>query len=102
MTGPNPQLPILLDFFFPASALLQFVVAVVIGASVIGIRLFPYGGRWIRSRYLKASCISSAYFAPSSGFADTSLVLMSLVAIFSAGAMLAFLEMTLPRKAVAA
>ncbi len=38
LTGPNPQLPVLLDFFFPNSLIVICLIAFAIGFLVIGVR----------------------------------------------------------------
>jgi hypothetical protein len=82
--GPNPLLPVLLDFFFPDSLMLPAVAALVIGVLVIGIRSFAIALRTCRSRYLKLGGIAAAVFCPSMGFLDTSLVLISLIGVAAA------------------
>jgi hypothetical protein len=81
LTGPNPQLPVLLDYFFANSIATATLVAFLIGFLVVGIR--PLGALLARSRsrYLRVGGIAAAVFCPGTGFLDTSLVLISLVGI---------------------
>ena len=82
--GPNPLLPILLDFFFPDAVVVSAMAALVIGLAVVGIRPLGMFFGTSRSRYVRLGGISAAVFCPSMGFSDTSLVLISLVGVIAA------------------
>ena len=81
LTGPNPILPVLLDFFFPGSTAAAAGVAFVIGYLVIGLRPLAIALQRCRARFLRTGALVAAIFAPAPGFLDTSQVLMSIVAI---------------------
>lgn len=80
-TGPNPQLPVLLDFFFPNTFAAPFLNAFIIGGLVLGFRPLGIALSRSRSRYVRLGGIVSAIFCPVAGFLDTSQVLISLVGI---------------------
>lgn len=80
-TGPNPQLPVLLDFFFPESLLAAAAVAFVIGYLVLGLRPLALALQKVRARFLRLGALVVAIFAPAMGYLDTSQVLMTLIAI---------------------
>jgi hypothetical protein len=99
LTGPNPQLPVLLDYFFPESYGAILPLAFVTGFLVIGIRpLGMFIARRSRSRYVRIGGIVAAIFAPGAGFVDTSLVVMALVGIAAATAVLVLMELLRPER----
>jgi hypothetical protein len=99
LTGPNPQLPVLLDYFFPESYGAILPLAFVTGFLVIGIRpLGMFIARRSRSRYVRIGGIVAAIFAPAAGFVDTSLVVMALVGIAAATAVLVLMELLRPAR----
>jgi hypothetical protein len=96
MTGPNPQLPVVLDFFFPDRLALSIGIAFVIGFMVISIR--PIGmliAKNTRSRYFRIGGIAAAVFCPSAGFLDTSQVEIGLVSLVAVASILVGLELLL-------
>jgi hypothetical protein len=99
LTGPNPQLPVLLDYFFPDASIACALIAFVIGFLVIGIR--PLGMRLARSRsrYLRLGGIVAAIFCPAAGFIDTSQVLITWVGIAAIALGCMVLEIMLPAHA---
>lgn len=80
-TGPNPYLPVLLDFFFPESMLAAAAVAFIIGYLVLGLRPLALALQSLRARFLRLGALVIAIFAPAMGYLDTSQVLMTLIAI---------------------
>jgi hypothetical protein len=99
LTGPNPQLPVVLDYFFPENFAAILPLALVTGFLVIGIR--PVGmfiARRSRSRYVRIGGIVAAIFAPVAGLVDTSLVVMALVGIAAATAVLVLMELLRPAR----
>jgi hypothetical protein len=99
LTGPNPQLPVLLDFFFPNQIVLSMSIAFVIGAIVIGIRLIGVRLAEGRSRALALGGIAAAVFTPSAGFVDMSQSLIALVGITAVTVGGASLELLIRRPA---
>lgn len=100
--GPNPIMPVLLDFFFPDSLAASALVALMIGLLVVGIR--PLGivfGR-SRSRYVRLGGIAAAIFCPAMGFLDTSLVLIALIGVLAATALCVAIEMLFASRAAVA
>ena len=96
-TGPNPQLPVVLDYFFPENYAAVVPLALATGFLVIGIRpLGMFIARRSRSRYVRIAGIVAAIFAPVSGFVDTSLVIMALIGIAAAAALLVLMELLRP------
>jgi hypothetical protein len=95
LTGPNPQLPVVLDFFFPEQLLMSIPVAFVIGLLVIAVRPMALALAHSRSRYVRLGGITAAVFCPSAGFLDTSQVLMALVGILAVTAAGVGVEMLL-------
>jgi hypothetical protein len=93
LTGPNPQLPVLLDFFFPGQFCASILIAFVIGLLVMAIRVAAVWVAGGSSRYLAIGALAMAVFSPSSGFVDTSRVLISLVGIAGVAIALALMEM---------
>ena len=94
LTGPNPQLPVVLDFFFDNYAAIAGI-ALLTGFLVIGIRpLCAHLASTSRSRYVRIGSLAAAIFAPGAGFLDTSLVVMALVGIIAATGLLVALELT--------
>ncbi len=81
LTGPNPQMPVLLDFFFPNQLALSVTVAFCIGLCVFLIRPAGIAVSAARSRYLALGAMTAAMFCPASGFVDTSQVLISLISM---------------------
>lgn len=99
LTGPNPQLPVVLDFFFSADYSVIVPLALATGFLVIGIRpLGMFIAQSARSRYVRIGAIAAAIFAPPAGFLDTSLVVIALVGIAAATAMLVILELVWPAR----
>ncbi|HVW70789.1 MAG TPA: hypothetical protein VHB68_17545 [Steroidobacteraceae bacterium] len=99
LTGPNPQLPVVLDYFFSEDYGAILPLALVTGLLVIGVRpLGMFIARSVRSRYLRIGAIVAAIFAPPAGFLDTSLVAIALVGIMGATALLVALELVWPRR----
>lgn len=82
--GPNPLLPIVLDYFFPNAWALSAAAALVVGLAVVGIRSVGMVFAASRSRYVRLGGIAAAVFSPGMGFSDTSLVLISLIGVISA------------------
>lgn len=94
LTGPNPQLPVLLDYFFPENYTAILPLAFATGFFVIGIRpLGMFIARRSRSRYVRIGGVVAAVFAPAAGFIDTSLVVMALVGIIAAAGVLVLMEL---------
>lgn len=81
LTGPNPQLPVLLDFFFPGSMLAAAAVAFIIGYLVLGLRPLALAAQKFRARFLRLGALVIAIFAPAMGYIDTSQVLITAIAI---------------------
>jgi hypothetical protein len=81
LTGPNPQLPVLIDFFFPDSRITSCAVAFVIGYLVIGLRPLGVALQRFRARFLRLGTMVAAIFAPAPGFLDTSQVLIAVIGI---------------------
>jgi hypothetical protein len=97
LTGPNPQLPVVLDYFFPENYGAVLPLAFVTGFLVIGIRpLGMFIASRSRSRYVRIGGIVAAIFAPVAGFVDTSLVVMALVGIAAAAGVLVLMELLRP------
>ncbi len=96
LTGPNPQLPVLLDYFFPNSARTCAVIAFLIGLLVIGIRPLAMRTATIRGRYLRLGAIAAAVFCPASGFIDTSQVLITWIGIAAITCACTAMEMIFP------
>jgi hypothetical protein len=92
LTGPNPQLPVVLDFFFPDS-LAIVPAAFLIGMMVISLRTMLPAFAACRSRFLKIGATAAALFAPGVGFLDTSQVLMTVVSISAVTGLFVGLEM---------
>ena len=93
LTGPNPQLPVLLDFFFPQSLIEITLIAFAFGLIVLGIREFGLKLSTSRARFLRLGGLTAAIFAPSAGFLDNEQVLMRLVgivAVIGVGSLLDF------------
>jgi hypothetical protein len=98
LTGPNPQLPVVLDYFFPDQLAAGLCLAFVIGLLVIGVR--PLGltlACRTSPRFLRLGGIVAAIFAPSAGFLDTSQVMISLVGIAGACGFLVALDLLMTR-----
>lgn len=99
LTGPNPQLPVVLDYFFPESYAAILPLAFATGFLAIGIRpLGMFIARHSRSRYVRISGIVAAIFAPGAGFLDTSLVVIALVGIVAATGVLVLMELLRPER----
>jgi hypothetical protein len=101
LTGPNPQLPVVLDYFFPDALVSALVIAFVFGLFVMILRPMGIALAKSRSRYLRLGGIVAAVFCPAAGFIDTSQVLISLVgvgAITFSGVMLELLLSTRGRR----
>jgi len=82
LTGPNPQLPVLLDFFFPNQLALSVTIAFCIGLGVFLLRPAGIAASLARSRYVALGGVTAALFCSASGFVDTSQVLIGLVSMF--------------------
>jgi len=94
LTGPNPQLPVVLDYFFPDNYAASLLLAFVTGLLIIGIR--PLGmsiARRARSRYVRVGGLVAAIFTPATGFLDTSLAVIALVSVVSATVILVAIEL---------
>jgi hypothetical protein len=99
LTGPNPQLPVVMDYFFPENYVAVLPLALVTGFLVIGIRpLGMFIARRSRSRYVRIGGIAAAIFGPIAGFVDTSLVVMAIVGILAATGVLVLMEMLRPAR----
>jgi len=98
LTGPNPHLPVLLDYFFPDQILVTVLISIAIGAVVIGIRAVGIYLAKSRSRYLALGGVTAAIFCPAGGFTDTSLVFISLVGVGSATVLGSILELLFHRR----
>ena len=85
LTGPNPQLPVVLDYFFPHALFTSFLIAFVIGFLVIGVRSTVVTLARGRSRYLALGGIVAAIFVPVGGFLDTSQCIISVIGIAAVG-----------------
>jgi hypothetical protein len=83
LTGPNPQLPVLLDFFFQGSLVVAFLVACAIGFIVVGLRPLGVALGRSRARFVRLGGLVAAIFAPAGGFIDNEQVLMCLVGVGS-------------------
>lgn len=81
LTGPNPQLPVLLDFFFHGAFIAQFLLAVLAGCFVVMLRVIASRISLIRMRYIEIAIIAAAIFAPQAGFLDFSLVLITCISV---------------------
>jgi hypothetical protein len=81
LTGPNPQLPVVLDFFFPDSMAICFVIATIIGFLVLSIRSAVILWSRSRSRFLRLGGVVAAVYCPVAGFLDFSLVLIGLIGV---------------------
>lgn len=101
LVGPNPHLPVLLDYFFPNQWGVMVLVSVIIGWLVMGVRLVGVRFAESRSRYLAMGGIAAAVFAPAAGFTDTSQVLIALVGIAAASVLGALAELLLRRRPAA-
>lgn len=95
LTGPNPNLPVLLDFFFHGSVLEIAPVALAIGYLVLGIRPVALALQGCRTRFVRLGVLVAAIFAPSPGFLDESQVLIGLIGIVAVSAMLTLLDLTI-------
>ena len=93
LTGPNPHLPVIMDFFFPNQLLFSFLISFTIGMLVVGIRPFGAYLTTSRSRYLGLGGIVAVVFCPGGGFLDFSQVLIGLVGITSVIAVGVMLEL---------
>jgi hypothetical protein len=99
LTGPNPQLPVVMDYFFPENYAAIVPLALVTGFLVIGIRpLGMFIARSSRSRYVRIGGIVAAIFGPIAGFVDTSLVVMAIVGIIAAAGVLVLMELVRPAR----
>jgi len=99
--GPNPIMPVLLDFFFPDNLAMSALVALLIGLLVVGIRTLGIVFGRSRSRYVKLGGIAAAIFCPAMGFLDTSLVLIALLGVLAATALCVAIELLFPSRAAA-
>jgi len=102
LTGPNPQLPVLLDFFFPKSPVTIALVGFAFGFVVLGIRAVSLKLSASRSRFVAVGSLAAAIFAPAAGFLDSEQVLMRLVAIVAVIGAGSLLDLFFHRHALAA
>jgi hypothetical protein len=102
LTGPNPQLPVLLDFFFPHSPVVIALVAFMFGFAVLGIRGLGLKLSNSRSRFVALGGLTAAVFAPAAGFLDSEQVLMTLVGILGVMGTGSLLDLFFHRHTVAA
>ena len=98
LTGPNPQLPVLLDYFFSDALVTTFLIAFMIGFLVIGFRPAAIALAKSRSRFLGVGAVAAAVFCPPAGFLDTSQVLITFVGILAVTAGGVLLELLLARQ----
>jgi hypothetical protein len=82
--GPNPQLPVLLDYFFPGDMGVSVIIAFLLGAMILAIRPLGLILATSRSRFLSIGVIAAAIFCPGTGFLDMSLGLIALIGIVAA------------------
>lgn len=101
LTGPNPQLPVLLDFFFPDSLIEITLIALAFGFVIMGVRGFGLKLSMSRARFVRLGGLAAGIFAPSAGFLDTEQVLMRLVGIVAVVGAGSLLDFFFQRKAVA-
>ena len=102
LVGPNPQLPVLLDYFFPEQIAVVILVATIVGFMVLAVRAEGMRLAGARSRYRALGGIAAAVFAPAAGFTGTSQVLISIIGIMAATGCTAYFELLLgPRPAPA-
>lgn len=97
MTGPNPQLPVLLDFFFRKSYLVIFCIAALLGFLVIGLRSLSISLVQSRARFISLSMLSAAIFVPGAGFIDIEQSTITLISILSVAALGCLLDLLLHR-----
>lgn len=97
LTGPNPQLPVVLDYFFPDQPAACGLIAFLIGFLVVGLRPLGIVLARSRSRFVRIGGIVAAIMCPAGGFLDTSLVWMTLVGVAAAALLAAALEMMFAR-----
>jgi len=97
LTGPNPHLPVVLDYFFPDQLIVSLLLAFVIGALVMSVRPLCRMLESSRSRYAKLGGLVGAVFCPGMGFLDTSQVLIGLVGVAAATAIGTTLELLFNR-----
>ncbi|WP_219115190.1 hypothetical protein [Janthinobacterium sp. UMAB-56] len=95
ITGPNPQLPVLFDFFFPHSRVISFFLSFFVGLATYSTRLWLIRSTHLSRRYLQLGIAAMAIFLPGMAFADVSLFIMGLIGItagvfFLAGANVIF------------
>jgi len=98
LAGPNPILPVLLDYFFPGAVVVPVVASFVIGVLVLGIRPMGIALARSRSRYFRLGGIAAAVFCPSMGFLDTSLVLISLIGVAAVAVIGLLMELAFTRR----
>ena len=79
--GPNPHLPVLMDYFFSTDIAISMLVAFVTGILVCSLRPLGISLAASRSRYLRLGGMAAAIFCPPTGFIDTSQVLISLIGV---------------------
>jgi hypothetical protein len=101
LTGPNPHLPVLLDYFFPNAYVVSFLVAFCIGMFAFGFRPLGIAVAKGRGRYLRFGALTAAVFCPIEGFLDTSQVLITLIGILFVTGITTLLELVTTREAVA-
>lgn len=83
-TGPNPQLPVILDYFFPGLLLLKTFLGFVIGFLVIGLRPLSLHLSRIRARFIRIGGLAIAVIAPAAGFITNEQVQMYAIGIGAA------------------
>jgi hypothetical protein len=97
-TGPNPHMPVVLDYFFPGMFGVSFLIALLIGFLVMSTRSAGIALAGSRSRYLRLGGITMAIFSPASGFVDTSQVLIGAIGIAAVTLVGMTIELLLPTR----
>ena len=93
LTGPNPQLPVLLDFFFPDQWFFAGSIAFIIGNLVMGLRVIGSRLAEGRSHALALGGAAMAIFCPAAGFVDMSQVLIAMIGLVAVTVIWAVLEL---------
>ena len=83
VTGPNPQLPVLLDFFFPHALVFVATMSFLVGCSVMGLRALCVITANTRSRFLHVGAVAAGVFLPAAGFLDIEQVTIQLVGLIA-------------------
>lgn len=103
LTGPNPQLPVLLDYFFPNQMMVSIAISYVVGLFTIGTRAVGLRLADSRSKYLSMGGVTAAVFCPATGFVDTSQVLILMIGIAATSGIGALLSLIVtPRRCCSA